>query len=79
MGVQENVGMVSSCARYFICHAEIRWMKQVQDIDDLLLIEITGLRIVNGQRLLSGLHIIFEIRHHVLLSATATSLPRGKY
>ena len=50
MGVQENVGMVSSCARYFICHAEIRWMKQVQDIDDLLLIEITGLRIVNGQQ-----------------------------
>ena len=30
MGVQENVGMVSSCARYFICHAEIHWMKQVQ-------------------------------------------------
>ena len=41
--------MISSCGRDLVCHAEIRWMEQVQDLDDPSVVEVTGLGIVDGK------------------------------
>ena len=62
--------VISSCGRDLVCHAEIRWMEQVQDLDDPSVVEVTGLGIVDGEQPLSGLHVVFEFGHKDLLSLT---------